>query len=66
MKRTYLENYVKAYENHFNRPFEQRNDATWGNLQYAGYLLDKYCAELNLPTYYKGAYEKCKQLLKLA
>lgn len=64
MKKVYLENYVKAYENHFNN--ENRNDITFEKLQYAGWLIDRYCAELKLPTWYKGCYEKCKELLKQA
>lgn len=63
MKTCYLKNYIKAYENHFKN--DNRNDATYENLQYAGWLLDKYCSELNLPSWYKGCYERCKDLLNL-
>lgn len=61
MKTSYLKNYIKAYENHFMN--EERNDTTFENLQYAGWLLDKFCKELNLRSYYKGCYEDCKKLL---
>lgn len=57
----YLKNYVEAYENHFKN--DKRNDATFEQLQYAGWLLDKYCGKLNIPTWYKGAYEFCKKYL---
>ena len=61
--KNYLENYVKAYENHFNN--EKKSNITWEKLQYAGWLIDKYCSELNLKTWYKGCYEDCKKLLGL-
>lgn len=59
--RAFLENYVKSYEHHFNNP--NRNNITFENLQYASWLLDKYCKELNLKTYYKGCYEDCIKIL---
>lgn len=58
----YIENYIKAYEKHFKNP--NRNNATFENLQYAGFLLDKYCKGLTFRTFYKGCYEDCKNYYK--
>ena len=61
MKECYLKNYVNAYENHFLN--KNRNDTTFESLEYSGYLLDRYCKDLNIPTSYKQAYEFCKKYL---
>ena len=51
---TYINNFIKEYENHF------KNDTTFERVQYAGYLLDKYYPQFTQDaTYYKALYEKC-------
>lgn len=56
--KAYIINYIKAYQNHFEN--DNRNNATFENLQYASYLLDKYYPEFTKDaTYYKALYKKC-------
>ena len=58
-KQVFIKNYIMAYENHFQN--DKRNNATFENMQYAGWLLDKYFPDFTQDaTYYKALYLKCK------
>lgn len=58
-----IKNYVKAYENHFQN--KNKNNATFENVGYAGWLLDRYYPEFTQDaTYYKALYEKCKNYIQ--
>ena len=62
MRKELIKNFVEAYEKHFKN--ENRNDATFENMQYAGWLLDKYDPEFTKnATYYKALYIKCKEVV---
>ncbi len=61
-KQVFIKNYIKAYEKHFEN--ENRNNATFEDMQYAGWLLDKYFPDFTQDaTYYKALYLKCKKFL---
>lgn len=56
----FIKNYIDAYENHFNN--ENRNNATFENMEYAGWLLDRYFPEFTKDaTAYITLYNKCKR-----
>lgn len=61
---TYINNFIKEYENHFKN--DNRNDTTFERMQYAGWLLDKYYPQFTQDaTYYKALYEKCKKFSQI-